>query len=70
MHQPSHFVVVNQVRDLIRGEQFSVSMAMEQGVTIILRGSEGEDFINVSSNHYEDVVLERSGKLVDQEKDI
>ena len=36
VHQPSHFVVVKQIATLVQGQEMSVSMAMEQGVTLVL----------------------------------
>ena len=48
----------------------SITMAMEQGVTIILKQVDEEEFINVSSNHHEEIVLEKSGKIIDNEKSI
>ena len=48
----------------------NISMAMEQGVTLILKQVDEEEFINVSSCHHQEIVLEKSGKIIDHEKSI
>lgn len=40
-------------------------MAMEQGLTIILAADADSNELNISSNILSEVVLEKSGKIID-----
>ena len=42
-------------------------MAMEQGVIIMLSKAKEGDYINISSNIFEEIILDNSGKIINIE---
>lgn len=61
---PSHYVVVKGVLDLYQEDQVNLSMALENGMIMLIRGiGEGQP-LYFNSNHFdEELILTAEGSL-------
>jgi hypothetical protein len=61
---PEYYVVVKQRGELLKGKVRSVSMAMEQGVILLVAPGTEQDHWSVASNIGQEVELDKTGKLL------
>lgn len=61
---PQNYIMVKGVLDIIRKEQVALSMALENGVIIMVRPIDAAANIYINSNHFdEEIIMTSKGKL-------
>lgn len=58
---------MNDSVTIVKGMNASISMTMEQGLTMLLCPGKSDEDLYISSNIFEEVILTKSGKLINLE---
>lgn len=66
----SKFIVAKKQATIARGSKSVMKMAMEQGAVILMSEGSEDDDLCVSGNHFEEVVISKTGKIINAEHEI
>jgi hypothetical protein len=62
--EPSHYIVLKGVLSLYEQHEASLTMALENGVTLMMRAIDAEQPLYINSNHLdEELIFSAQGKL-------
>lgn len=65
--EPSHYLIVKYRQTLLKGNQAHLSMAMEQGLTLLFARGDSNHPLNIQVNHCSEIVLQNNGNLINAE---